>query len=169
MAPIQKHISSFTEENSDRATSKAFTASSCFNTATTSTSSSSITGSDSAIASDRDSPRNRITHFDRDGEREVALPITSRGHFYHDSFFKDLREHFDDAVKDTLDLWNSRSLFEDDLLCYRRMRDLNLTEETQALSVSQDNTSHQVSGFHSNDLSYGDTYVSLSVVYWLYE
>ncbi|XP_063609825.1 uncharacterized protein LOC134783741 isoform X2 [Penaeus indicus] len=144
MAPIQKHISSLTEENSERATSKTFTASSCFNTARTSTSSNSITGSDSAIASDRVSPRNHTTHFDREEEREVALPITSRGHFYHDSFFKDLREHFDNAVKDTLDLWDSRSPFEDDLLSYRRMRDLNLTEETQALSVKQDDSSHQV-------------------------
>ncbi|XP_037777725.1 uncharacterized protein LOC119574520 [Penaeus monodon] len=142
MAPIQKHISSFTEENSERATSKAFTASSCFNTTRTSTSSNSIT--DSAIASNRISPRNHITHIDREREREVALPITSRGHFYHDSFFKDLREHFDNAVKDTLDLWNSRSSFEDDLLSYRQMRDLNLTEETQALSVKQDDSSHQV-------------------------
>ncbi|XP_047474849.1 uncharacterized protein LOC125029107 [Penaeus chinensis] len=137
MAPIQKHISSFTEENSERATSKTFTASSCFNTT-------SITGSDSAIASNRVNPSNHITHFDREGEREVALSITSRGHFYHDSFFKDLREHFDNAIKDTLDLWDSSSPFEDDLLSYRRMRDLNLTEETQALSVKQDDSSHQI-------------------------
>ncbi|XP_047474319.1 uncharacterized protein LOC125028831 [Penaeus chinensis] len=143
MAPIQKHISSFTEENSERAT-KTFTASSCFNSTRTSTSSNSITGSDSAIASNRVNSSNHISHFDREGEREVALPITSRGHFYHDSFFKDLRDHFDNAVKDTLDLWDSRSPFEDDLLSYRRMRDLNLTEETQALSVKQDDSSHQV-------------------------
>ncbi|XP_042864569.1 uncharacterized protein LOC122248548 [Penaeus japonicus] len=145
MAPIQKHISSLIGENSHSATSKTFTASTCSNKTRTSSSSNSITSNDGGIASNnRDSSRNHITHFDEEGEREIALPIISRGHFYQDSFFKDLREQFDNAVRDTLDLWDSRSPFEEDLLRYRRMRDLNLTEETQALSVSQDDNSHQV-------------------------
>ncbi|XP_063613732.1 uncharacterized protein LOC134786966 [Penaeus indicus] len=144
MAPIQKHFSSHDEENSSSASSKTFTASSSFHTVKTSSSQNSAISSESKIATNSDRPQKRISHLEHQADREVMLPIISRGYFHHDSFFENFRQQFDTAVRDMLDLWNSRSSFEDDLLSYRRMRDLNLTEENQALSVSQDNTSHQV-------------------------
>ncbi|XP_069981754.1 serine-rich adhesin for platelets [Penaeus vannamei] len=144
MAPIQKHFSSHVEENSSSASSKAFTTSSSFHTVKTSSSHNSAIASENKTATNSDQPQTHISLLENQADREVMLPITSRGHFHHDSFFENLRQQFDTAVRDMLDLWDSRSSFEDDLLSYRRMRDLNLTEETQALSVSQDNTSHQV-------------------------
>lgn len=169
MAPIQNHFSSHVEDNTSSASSKTFTASSSFHTLKTSSSQNSAISSESKTATNSDQPQKHISHLENQDDREVMLPIISRGHFHHDSFFENLRQQFDTAVRDMLDQWNSRSSFEDDLLSYRRMRDLNLTEDNQALSVSQDNTSHQVSGFHSNYLSCGETYVSSSVAYCLYK
>ncbi|XP_047474080.1 uncharacterized protein LOC125028649 [Penaeus chinensis] len=144
MAPIQKHFSSHVEDNTSSASSKNFKASSSFHTVKTSSFQNSAISRESKTSTNSDQPQKRISHTENQADREVMLPIISRGHFHHDSFFENLRQQFDTAVQDMLDLWNSRSSFEDDLLSYRRMRDLNLTEENQAVSVSQDNTSHQV-------------------------
>ncbi|XP_042876730.1 uncharacterized protein LOC122256254 [Penaeus japonicus] len=144
MAPIQKHFSSHVEENSSGASSKTFTASSSINTVKTSASHNSAISSEGNTTTNCDNLGTHLSQFGNQADRELILPIVSRGHFYHDSFFENLRQQFDTAVRDMLDLWDSRSSVEDDLLSYRRMRDLNLTEETQALSVSQDDTSHQV-------------------------
>ncbi|XP_037777724.1 uncharacterized protein LOC119574519 isoform X2 [Penaeus monodon] len=144
MAPIQNHFSSHVEDNTSSASSKTFTASSSFHTLKTSSSQNSAISSESKTATNSDQSQKHISHLENQDDREVMLPIISRGHFHHDSFFENLRQQFDTAVRDMLDQWNSRSSFEDDLLSYRRMRDLNLTEDNQALSVSQDNTSHQV-------------------------
>ncbi|XP_037777726.1 LOW QUALITY PROTEIN: uncharacterized protein LOC119574521 [Penaeus monodon] len=144
MAPIQNHFSSHVEDNTSSASSKTFTASSSFHAVKTSSSQNSAISSESKTATNSDQSQKHISHLENQDDREVMLPIISRGHFHHDSFFENLRQQFDTAVRDMLDQWNSRSSFEDDLLSYRRMRDLNLTEDNQALSVSQDNTSHQV-------------------------
>ncbi|XP_037777753.1 uncharacterized protein LOC119574553 [Penaeus monodon] len=144
MAPIQNHFSSHVEDNTSSASSKTFTASSSFHTLKTSSSQNSAISSESKTVTNSDQPQKHISHLENQDDREVMLPIISRGHFHHDSFFENLRQQFDTAVRDMLNQWNSRSPFEDDLLSYRRMRDLNLTEDNQALSVSQDNTSHQV-------------------------
>ncbi|XP_042864567.1 uncharacterized protein LOC122248546 [Penaeus japonicus] len=144
MAPIQKHFSSHVEENSSSASSKTFTASSSINTVKTSASHNSAISSEGNTTTNCDNLRTHLSQFGNQADRELILPIVSRGHFHHDSFFENLRQQFDTAVREMLDLWDSRSSVEDDLLSYRRMRDLNLTEETQALSVSQDDTSHQV-------------------------
>ncbi|XP_063609821.1 uncharacterized protein LOC134783739 [Penaeus indicus] len=144
MAPIQKHFSSHVEDNTSSASSKNFKASSSFHTVKTSSSQNSAIASESKTSTNCDQSQKRISHTENQAEREVMLPIISRGHFHHDSFFENLRQQFDTTVRDMLDKWNSHSSFEDDLLSYRRMRDLNLTEENQAVSVSQDNKSHQV-------------------------
>nr|XP_045592113.1 uncharacterized protein LOC123754035 isoform X2 [Procambarus clarkii] len=79
------------------------------------------------------------------GVREaLLLPITCRGHFYDDTFFSEARQHFDTAVRDVLDRLGQRSALDDDLTSYRRLRQSNLTEASQAVSVTEDDKHHQV-------------------------
>nr|XP_027220456.1 uncharacterized protein LOC113812729 [Penaeus vannamei] len=82
MAPIQKHFSSHVEENSSSASSKAFTTSSSFHTVKTSSSHNSAIASESKAATNSDQPQTRISLLENQADREVMLPITSRGHFH---------------------------------------------------------------------------------------
>nr|XP_053643461.1 uncharacterized protein LOC128696305 [Cherax quadricarinatus] len=111
---------------------------SCVNSVKSSSSSSSGTSSSSRLC------ETNMNQLESTGVREDLLPITCRGSFYHDAFFKEARQHFDEAIKDVLDRWGHRSATMDDLTCYRKLRETNLREDNQAVTVSQNSHHHQV-------------------------
>nr|XP_027214931.1 uncharacterized protein LOC113807835 isoform X2 [Penaeus vannamei] len=87
---------------------------------------------------------------------DMFLPITHRGSFFQDSFFSNIHQHFDAAVREVLDKWSGSDLrltdrtedtnvrHSDVLGRYRRLRSVDLKEENQAVTVTSDDTSHKV-------------------------
>nr|XP_027231673.1 uncharacterized protein LOC113823256 isoform X1 [Penaeus vannamei] len=90
------------------------------------------------------------------GSWDMFLPITQRGSFFQDSFFSNMQQHFDAAVRQVLDQWSGSDLritdrtenanirHSDVLGRYRRLRSVDLKEENQAVTVTSDDTSHKV-------------------------
>ena len=76
--------------------------------------------------------------------QEMLLPITSKGHFFNDDFFEDARKHFEGNVKNVLDQWDHESSVQNDLTNYEMLRKSDLTENSQAATVIENNTCHQV-------------------------
>lgn len=88
---------------------------------------------------------------------EEILPIVRRGSFVQDSFFLDVRQEFDAAIREVLRKWVSEDsevthsedflgLSHSDILDrYRQLRSRELKEETQVFIVTSDNTSYKVS------------------------
>ncbi|ROT63594.1 heat shock protein 21 [Penaeus vannamei] len=89
------------------------------------------------------------------GSWDMFLPITQRGSFFQDSFFSNMQQHFDAAVRQVLDQWSGSDLritdrtenanirHSDVLGRYRRLRSVDLKEENQAVTVTSDDTSHK--------------------------
>ncbi|XP_042893942.1 uncharacterized protein LOC122267835 [Penaeus japonicus] len=90
------------------------------------------------------------------GSWDTFLPITRRGNFFHDSFFSDIHQDFNSAIREVLKRWNDSDLKLTDRLddtdfhCsdvldhYRKLRSRNLKEENQAITVSSGNSSHKI-------------------------
>lgn len=79
-------------------------------------------------------------------QQETLLPISSRGHFFSDAFFEDARQHFESAVRGVLERrGHSRSSLHDDLASYRTLRQADLSEASQAATVTENAACHQVS------------------------
>lgn len=82
-------------------------------------------------------------------QRETLLPISCKGHFFHDAFFEDARQHFEAAVRNVLDRrGHARSDAHDDLASYRMLRQADLSEGSQAATVTESSTCHQVQQGH---------------------
>ncbi|XP_063603419.1 uncharacterized protein LOC134779292 [Penaeus indicus] len=87
---------------------------------------------------------------------DMFLPITHRGSFFQDSFFSNIHQHFDAAVREVLDKWSDSDIrltnhtedanirHSDVIGRYRRLRSIDLKEENQAVTVTSDDTSHKV-------------------------
>ncbi|ROT62321.1 heat shock protein 21 [Penaeus vannamei] len=79
---------------------------------------------------------------------DLFLPITRRGSFFQDSFFSNIHHDFDAAIREVLGRWNEPDLkvtdSRDDVSRrYRRLRSQNMNEESQAVTVTSDNTGHK--------------------------
>lgn len=78
------------------------------------------------------------------------LPITKKGRFFDDDFFVNMRQDFQSAVNEVLGRWGEGSMLGSapDALTtlgrYRQLRERNLGVESQAVTVSADQTSHKV-------------------------
>lgn len=85
------------------------------------------------------------------------LPITKRGRFFDDDFFVNMRQDFQSAVNDVLGRWGESSVLGNghDALAslgrYRQLRERNLGVESQAVTVSADQTSHKVKNEKEQD------------------
>lgn len=77
-------------------------------------------------------------------QEETLLPISCRGNFFHDAFFKDARQHFEAAVRNVLERRGGRGGVHDDLTSYRMLRQTDLSEASQAAAVTESSSSHQV-------------------------
>ncbi|XP_042213196.1 uncharacterized protein LOC121860193 [Homarus americanus] len=73
-----------------------------------------------------------------------ALPITKKGGFFDDSFFEDSRQNFQQAIKQVLEKFNETSTQTDDITTYRNLRQRNLKEENQAVTVKEDHQTHKI-------------------------
>nr|XP_045606876.1 titin-like isoform X3 [Procambarus clarkii] len=72
------------------------------------------------------------------------LPITKKGPFFDDSFFEDSRQPFQKAVRQVLEKTNETSSQTDDLTTYRNLRQRDLKEENQAVTVDEDQKTHKI-------------------------
>lgn len=78
------------------------------------------------------------------------LPITRRGLFSKDDFFKGFQQDYSQAVGDVLDKWRSRSSLADRYASYRKLRERDHSDNSQAATISETPTNHVVS--HSGHL-----------------
>lgn len=72
------------------------------------------------------------------------LPISNKGLFFQDSFFQDVRQDFETAVKEVLEKFVKVRSSSDDLSLYRSLRECDLRDENQAMKVTENHHSHQV-------------------------
>ncbi|KAK7081771.1 hypothetical protein SK128_006750 [Halocaridina rubra] len=72
------------------------------------------------------------------------LPVFNKGLFFHDDFFKSARHDYENAVKEVLNKWGKENSLLDSMSSYRSLRDMELTEENQAVSVTEDHQCHKV-------------------------
>ncbi|KAK8751059.1 hypothetical protein OTU49_012763 [Cherax quadricarinatus] len=72
------------------------------------------------------------------------LPIVKKGSFFDDSFFEDSRELFQTAVRQVLEKSNVTSTQVDDITNYRNLRQRDLKEENQAVTVNEDQKTHKI-------------------------
>ncbi|XP_066965173.1 uncharacterized protein [Macrobrachium rosenbergii] len=84
--------------------------------------------------------------FFHNRKTDILLPISDRGSFFHDSFFENARQDFEKSVKEVLNNFGSTcaSDTKDSMTAYRSLRETNLTQENQAVSLTEDDTFHKV-------------------------
>ncbi|XP_042889734.1 protein lethal(2)essential for life-like [Penaeus japonicus] len=72
------------------------------------------------------------------------LPIVEKGLFFHDSFFEDIRKHFETAIDQILDTWGETKSVSDLMSSYRHIRERNSQQEKQVMAFSEDDQNHKV-------------------------
>ncbi|XP_047474073.1 protein lethal(2)essential for life-like [Penaeus chinensis] len=72
------------------------------------------------------------------------LPIAEKGLFFHDSFFEDIRKHFETAIDQILDTWGESKSVSDLMSSFTRIRERNLQQENQAMAFSENDQNHKV-------------------------
>ncbi|XP_076061673.1 uncharacterized protein LOC143037410 [Oratosquilla oratoria] len=78
---------------------------------------------------------------------ETPLPLMVRGSFFDDIFFSNVHRDFEDGIDKILRRYNigsSTKESKESLTNYRTLRGGNLTDETQAVTLSEDDTSHKI-------------------------
>lgn len=78
---------------------------------------------------------------------DSLLPVFPKGPFFHDSFFKESRQHFEAAVKEALCRLGHEESQSDDFSLYRSLRAKDMTDKSQAVKVTENEQVHQVSEF----------------------
>ncbi|XP_063587094.1 protein lethal(2)essential for life-like [Penaeus indicus] len=73
-----------------------------------------------------------------------VLPIAEKGLFFHDSFFEDIRKHFETAIDQILDTWGEAKSVSDLMSSFTRVRERNLQQENQVMAFSEDDQNHKV-------------------------
>nr|QOV08711.1 HSP21 [Macrobrachium nipponense] len=84
---------------------------------------------------------------------EYWLPISRRGHFFHDSFFENVHSYFDSAIREILNKWSDAEVLGEASQCsdrspstfglYRQLRSRDHREDQASTIVSDDRT-HKV-------------------------
>ncbi|XP_050737492.1 uncharacterized protein LOC127008981 [Eriocheir sinensis] len=67
----------------------------------------------------------------------IRLPISRRGLFSKDDFFSGFQDDYKNAVEDVLDRWRSRSSAADRFASYRKLREQDTSEDSQAATISE--------------------------------
>nr|XP_027220441.1 alpha-crystallin A chain-like [Penaeus vannamei] len=78
------------------------------------------------------------TQSSKDAVDDQWLPISSKGQFFSDSFFEDVRKDFETAVNEVLSRHDIMRSANDELSCYRSLRERELKDETQAMKTTED-------------------------------
>lgn len=68
------------------------------------------------------------------------LPITRRGQFFEDDFFRDFQQDYSSAITDVLDRWGGRSLLADQFSNYRKARAAEPQNDDSSLAASISDT-----------------------------
>ena len=125
------------------------------------------------------------------GFNDFSVPISTKGHFFQDDFFKQSRERFLSAVQNVMSRWDQDSLLASQNLrsqtsglhnsslfdTYRNLRLKDLREDNQAVTVTREGNVHKVSKFHQSILwldiidAYHQlrmTFLSLLFIYYYY-
>ena len=83
----------------------------------------------------------------------IILPMRRHGSFFHDAAFDVMRKSFEEAMKDVItNRWNKGHLlasdnlnsFHDLVSTYRQLRSHDVTEESQAVKVVQEDDHYKV-------------------------
>uniref|UniRef100_A0A0P4VY54 SHSP domain-containing protein n=2 Tax=Scylla olivacea TaxID=85551 RepID=A0A0P4VY54_SCYOL len=77
-------------------------------------------------------------------ELDSLLPVFPKGPFFHDSYFKESRQHFDAAVKEALSRLGHEETQTDNFSLYRNLRMSDMTDHSQAVKVTENEQVHQV-------------------------
>ncbi|XP_037777057.1 protein lethal(2)essential for life-like [Penaeus monodon] len=93
-------------------------------------------------------------------KEESLLPIAEKGLFFHDSFFEDIRKHFESAIEQILDRWGEDKSVSDLMNSYGRVRERNLQQENQVMAFSADDQNHKVV-LDVDDFKNGDVKVTV--------
>ncbi|XP_042864572.1 protein lethal(2)essential for life-like isoform X2 [Penaeus japonicus] len=75
---------------------------------------------------------------------DSLLPIVEKGLFFHDSFFEDIRKHFETAIDQIMDTWGEAKSVSDLMSSYRHIRERNSQQEKQVMAFSEDDQNHKV-------------------------
>ncbi|XP_042889735.1 protein lethal(2)essential for life-like [Penaeus japonicus] len=75
---------------------------------------------------------------------DSLLPIVEKGLFFHDSFFEDIRKHFETAIDQIMDTWGEAKSVSDLMSSFTRVRERNSQEENQVVAFSEDDQTHKV-------------------------
>ncbi|XP_063613733.1 uncharacterized protein LOC134786967 [Penaeus indicus] len=78
------------------------------------------------------------TQSSKDIMNDQCLPVSSKGQFFSDSFFDDVRKDFETAVSEVLSRHDIIRSANDDFSCYRSLRERELKDETQAMKTTED-------------------------------
>ncbi|XP_068247511.1 serine-rich adhesin for platelets-like [Palaemon carinicauda] len=72
------------------------------------------------------------------------LPVFEKGLFFHDDHFASLRQYFEKAVQEVMEKQGETLSRAHDMTSYRSLREKDMREENQAVSVSEDHECHKV-------------------------
>lgn len=75
----------------------------------------------------------------------MLLPITTRGLFFGDSFFKNTWQDFQEAVSDVVSRWGNFSADDDAMTRYMTLRAGDVKDENQAVKSTEDEANYKVS------------------------
>ncbi|XP_045131968.1 serine-rich adhesin for platelets-like isoform X1 [Portunus trituberculatus] len=90
------------------------------------------------------SEKQSISEAQRSGPDCVTLPITTRGSFFSDDFFKDAWKDFQEAVSEVVSKWGDPACPADDFTHYRSLREQDLRDENQAVKLTDDKVNYKV-------------------------
>lgn len=86
----------------------------------------------------------RFTSVSQSNSALKSFPVTRKGLFFSDYFFRDTREDFQKAVREVLSKWGEKSSHGDEMTCYRKLRARNMREDNQAVTSSEDEHHYKV-------------------------
>lgn len=75
----------------------------------------------------------------------LRLPISRRGLFFKDDFFNGFQDDYKNAVEDVLDRWRSRSSVADRFASYKKLRERDTSDDSQAATISETPDNYVVS------------------------
>ncbi|XP_076056971.1 uncharacterized protein LOC143034583 [Oratosquilla oratoria] len=93
-------------------------------------------------------------------EPVTPLPVILRGSFFEDSFFRHAHRDFASAMEHVMKRFGTESSSAENVKRYRTLRDVDFSNETQAFTLSEDDTSFKIV-LDAQDFKNGDVQVKI--------
>ncbi|XP_076061702.1 uncharacterized protein LOC143037421 [Oratosquilla oratoria] len=93
-------------------------------------------------------------------EPVTPLPVLLRGSFFEDSFFRHAHRDFASAMERVMKRFGTASSSADNVKRYRTLRDVDFSNETQAFTLSEDDSSYKIV-LDAQDFKNGDVQVKI--------